>query len=299
MKVLITGSNGFLGQALLEMLSAQRDIEIIACSKGPDRFTGQTFYTYAELDLECRQSIERLLNACSPDVIINAAALSNADYCESNPMQCRLVNVEALGPMIRYAERYHAHLIQLSTDFVFDGLAGPYVETDEPSPLSVYGLSKRDAELLLMASSCKWSVIRTCLVYGVPRAPARSNILLWALRSLRAGKVIQVVDDQVRSPTFVDDLAAACLLIARKAAEGVFHVSGAETCSVYDFVLALARFWHLNESLILPVSSPIPAELAVRPARTGFMIDKAVSQLGFAPLQLEAAFARIASQMQL
>jgi len=286
-KILVTGSNGLLGQKLTPLILNSPGFELLATSKGPNRNSIIKGYRYAELDITDENQIEELVAGFRPDVIINTAAITNVDTCHTQRDLCRRINTEAVETLVRICEGHDIHLIHLSTDFVFDGKAGPYTEDAEPAPLSFYGQSKADAENSILSSSCRWTIIRTVLVYGAVRNMSRSNILLWVKSSLEKGDAINVVNDQWRTPTLVEDLAAGCLLAAEKEATGIFHVSGREMMSILEIAERVADFWKLNKNLIRPISSASLNQDAVRPLRTGFIVSKAIKELGYQPHSFE------------
>lgn len=286
-RILVTGSNGLLGQKITANILSTRRAELLATSRGDNRYPIKEGYAYASMDISDRQEMERVISSFSPDVIINTAAVTSVDIAENDRELCRQLNVEAVSHLIDICTAHHIHLIHLSTDFVFDGGSGPYSEEDEPKPLSYYGLSKYEAERLLKASHCSWTVIRTILVYGILDDMSRSNIILWAKSALETGSPISVVYDQWRMPTLAEDLAEACLLAAEKGATGVFHVSGKDMMSILELVEKVADFWHLDKSLINPVSSDSLKQGELRPRKTGFVLDKAIRELGYKPHSFE------------
>lgn len=184
-KILVTGSNGLLGQKITERVLQARDVDLIATSKGPNRYPVKEGYSYMEMDITDEAQVRAVVGACRPDVIINTAAMTNVDSCESDKDLCRRLNVDAVRYLIKVCEEQDIHLIQLSTDFVFDGEEGPYTEDAEPNPLSYYGWSKLEAERLLQASSCRWAILRTIIVYGIVDDMSRTNIVLWAKTALK------------------------------------------------------------------------------------------------------------------
>ena len=297
-KILVTGSNGLLGQKITDTILNGHSLTLIATSRGPNRHPVQQGYTYVDLDILDPQQLRVVIDAYRPDAIINTAATTNVDACEHDPEGCRKLNVDAVANLISLSEAYGIHLIHLSTDFIFDGVNGPYTEDDEPNPLSRYGRSKLDAEELIRQSSCKWAILRTILVYGVVNDMSRSNIVLWAKGALESGKPIQVVNDQWRTPTLAEDLAEACLLTAEKAAEGVFHISGKDLLSIHELVASVADFWGLDKSLIREVSSATLSQAAPRPARTGFILDKARRVLGYEPHSFNEGLAIVDQQLR-
>jgi dTDP-4-dehydrorhamnose reductase len=283
MKVLITGSNGLLGQHLIPLFVADPQYEVIAAGRGVNRLPEQQGYTYESVNLRNTVSVQQLLEKHRPDVIIHAAAMTQVDDCERNKDACWDTNVAATRYLIQSAEKYNAFFLFLSTDFIFDGLEGPYREEDAPNPLSYYGASKVAAERMIRNSKLSWAIVRTVLVYGTAIDMQRSNIITWVKNNLQQGKKIKVVDDQWRTPTLVQDLAEGCKLVADKQRTGIFHISGKEMLTPYDMAVQTAQFFKLDLRLIEKVNAKSFVQPAKRPAKTGFVIDKAVQELGYQP----------------
>jgi len=297
-KILVTGSNGLLGQKITNLALADKTIELIATSRGENRHPIKDGYRYVDLDILDNQQLHDTITELRPDVLINTAAMTNVDACEHDPEGCRKLNVEAVASLVELCETYGIHLVHLSTDFIFDGKAGPYAEDAAPNPLSLYGQSKWDAEKIIQQSTCKWAILRTILVYGVVADMSRSNIVLWAKGALEKGQPLNVVNDQWRMPTLAEDLAQACLLAAKQKAEGIFHISGEDFFAIDELVAAVADFWGLDKSLIREVSSSTLSQAAPRPARTGFILDKARSVLGYTPHSFREGLALVDQQLQ-
>lgn len=286
-KILVTGSNGLLGQKLTD--AARKDLELayIASSRGDNRYATDEGYMYISLDITDHHQVTSMIKTLQPDVIINTAAMANVDACEKDPEGSYTLNVAAVANLISICEAYPIHLIHLSTDFVFDGEDGPYKEEDKPKPLSTYGRHKVEAEKLLQQSTCHWSVVRTILVYGIVQDMSRSNIVLWAKNALENRQEISVVNDQWRMPTLAEDLAIACITIAKKGEKGIFHIAGKDLLSIDEMVEAVAAYYHLDDSFISKISSADLKQDALRPKRTGFVLDKAYKTLNYAPHSFE------------
>ena len=293
-KILITGSNGLLGQKLVYALIKRKDVQVIATSLGANRLLKQEGYIYESLDITNRSEVETVIKKYQPDVIINTAAMTNVDACETKREECWALNVTAVqnfvdalqnpSPSERGRGEAKTLFIHLSTDFIFDGKKGSeYVETDKPDPQSYYARSKYESEKVLEKSMIKWAIARTIIVYGIVDNMSRSNIVLWAKDALTKGQKINVVDDQFRAPTLAEDLADGCILIADKNATGIFHLSGKETMSILELVYKVADYWHLDKTLITPSKSNTLNQPAKRPPRTGFDISKAKRELGYEP----------------
>ncbi len=284
--VLVTGSNGLLGQKLIAELLVRPGLRVVATSKSSDRINYLTGYEFDLLDITNKTELHYILSKWQPHVIINTAALTQPDYCHDHADECWDVNAKAVGLLAETAESLNAHLIHLSTDFVFDGLNGPYTEQALPNPLSIYGRSKLEGELQLQKFTCSNAVVRTILVYGVLPSLSRSNIILWVKNSLEAGMPIRVINDQYRMPTLVEDLAWACAEIALGNKTGTWHISGDEMYSILDIAMATAAFFKLDQSLITPVSTFDLKEKVKRPAATGFNLYKAKTELQYQPRTL-------------
>ena len=232
-----------------------------------------------------------------PDAIIHTAAMTNVDTSETNKDACYQLNVAATQNLVSLCEEHHIHFIHLSTDFIFDGGDGPYVETDVPNPLSYYGETKLLAELAVQSSKAKWAILRTVLVYGITADISRSNIVLWAKGALERKQPINVVNDQWRTPTLAEDLAEACVLAVENDAQGIYHIAGKDYMSIADLVRKVADYWSLDHSLILEISSAGLNEKAKRPAKTGFVLGKAIEDLKYNPHSFEEGLKIVDEQM--
>lgn len=299
-KILITGANGLLGQKLVDQLVQQGNFEVIASGRGPCRLSGSGF-TYQTLDIENEQEVEESLAGLRPEVIIHGAAMTHVDECEKHQEACYRANVLATKYLIAAAEKIQSHFIFVSTDFIFSGLDGnnPYTEDALAAPVNYYGQSKLEGEELLKCSTLKWAIARTVLVYGLANDLSRSNIILWVKSSLESGKQIQVVDDQVRTPTLAEDLAAGCILMAEQGATGIFNISGSELLTPYDMALQTADYFGLNKELIIRTDSTRFTQPARRPMKTGFVIQKAIDQLGYRPKTFREGIRLLATQLSL
>ena len=296
-KIIVTGSNGLLGQKLVDQLAGNKQFELIATSRGKNRISKISGFTYEPMDITSQEDVMRVFDAYKPDVLINTAAMTNVDACEDDREGCWLLNVTAVKNLIVAAEKHNSHFIQLSTDFIFDGENGPYKETDKANPLSYYGESKLAAEKLLQVASCRWAIARTIIVYGIFEDMSRSNIVLWAKSALEKRQKLTIVNDQFRSPTLAEDLAKGCILIAEKEAEGIYHLSGKDTMSIVELVRRVAKYYKLDESFIEEISSASLNQAAKRPPRTGFVIEKAVAELGYNPVSFEEGIRFLETQL--
>jgi dTDP-4-dehydrorhamnose reductase len=282
MKILVTGTNGLLGQKLVTLLQQQENVQLIATARSASvqQIRRGTFQL---LDVTNKATVDSVIASTNPDVIIHTAALTQVDDCETKRDDCTLNNVTAVEHLVEACQKNNIHLVHVSTDFIFDGSTGPLDEQAEPNPVNFYGESKLAAERIIQKSNLSWSILRTVLVYGVSQDLSRSNIVLWVKKSLEDGKKISVVNDQWRTPTLAEDLAMGCYLAAIKKANGIFNISGKDFMTPYDIATQTAAFFKLNASLITATDSTQFKQPARRPLKTGFIIDKAKKELGYEP----------------
>jgi dTDP-4-dehydrorhamnose reductase len=296
--ILITGANGLLGQKLVELLVQESTVDLIATAKGKNRLPNSAGYRYVSLDITNSGEVNTVFDTYQPHVVIHTAAMTNVDTCETDQTGCELLNVTAVAYLIEACQKHDTFLCHLSTDFIFDGANGPYTEEAIPNPISVYGASKLRAEKLLEASSIRWAIARTVLVFGIVSDMSRTNIILWVKKSLEEGKQINVVTDQFRTPTLAEDLAMGCWLIAQKEAQGIFNISGSDFLTPYEMAIKTAKFYGLPVELIQQADSSTFSQPAKRPPRTGFILDKARRELGYQPRTFDDGIALMAKQIQ-
>jgi dTDP-4-dehydrorhamnose reductase len=282
-KVVITGSNGLLGQNLIALLLNEKEsYKVFGFSRGGNR-SGRAGFEHHDIDITNENGVKEALLKIQPDFIINTAAMTNVDACENDRVGCYALNVNAVQNLAAVCLEINAHLIHISTDFIFDGEKGNYTEEDTPNPLSYYGETKLLSEQLLQKSTINFTILRTILVYGLVNDMSRSNIVLWVKESLEQQKEITIVDDQYRAPTYVEDLAMACKLSIDKKAQGIFNISSSQLLSIYEIAQEVAIAFHLDTTLIKPISTVTLNQTAPRPEKTGFDLSKTNTVLDFYP----------------
>lgn len=296
-KILVTGSNGLLGQKLVYKLKDRSDVELIATARGENRLLDQSGYRFTSLDIGDKANVDSVIDGVKPDHIIHTAAMTQVDDCELDHAACDRANVDAVQYIVDAAERNNCHLVHISTDFIFNGKEGPYDEEGVADPLSYYGNAKWKGEQIVQSSNLNWAILRTVLVYGIVDNMSRSNIVLWAKGALEKGDPINVVDDQFRSPTLAEDLADGCILTVEKNATGIYNISGKDQFSIIDLVKEVADYYGLDKSLINPVSSETLNQPAKRPPITGFILDKARKELGYDPHSFQEGIALMEKQL--
>ena len=288
MRILITGSNGLLGQKLVDYCQ-KNNIEFLATSFGPNRNSKCRGENYRPLDITNSAEVNDVLNYYQPTHIINTAALTNVDKCEDDTRKCRQINVKGLENLLCYAQQHKCHIQQISTDFIFDGEKGDYSEDDKPNPLSEYGRSKWEAEQKLFNSEySNFSIIRTSVVYGAGENLSKSNIVLWAIEELKKGNILKIVNDQYRAPTFAQDLAVGCMQIIEKKKTGVFNLTGPTVFSMFDFVVEIAECLGQSKNLVKPISTDMLNQKAPRPKKSGLDLTKSKKELNYAPSNIKS-----------
>lgn len=291
MRVLITGANGFLGYSLSALL-LQKGITVIATGNGPCRlpFEGEPLFSYLPMDITVPGDLHQQINKAAADIIVHAAAMSKPDECEFNREKAFAVNVKATADLLEAAALQKAYFLFLSTDFIFDGVSGMYREEDEPGPVNYYGQTKLQAELMTRQYPFDYSIARTVLVYG-NNLSGRKNILGMVKEKLEKGEVFKVVDDQLRTPTFIEDLSLGIWKMIEQRAKGIFHIAGEEQMTPYEMAERTAKFLGHDVNLLQRVNAATFTEPAKRPLKTGFIITKAKKELGYQPVPFEKGLA--------
>lgn len=281
-RILVTGSNGLLGQTLLKQLLDTR-CNVIAISKGENRFSIKKGYYYFAVDITNTNLLLQTIKTVKPHYIINTAVLSDLDFCEENQELCNAVNVESVKSLVSISKELNAHLIQISTDNVFDGKKEIYKETDKPNPINFFGKSKQLAEQFIIESNIDYTIIRTALVYGKVSKMNKSSLIVWLKETLEDQDKVNAENDQYKMPTYVESLARTCLLVMQGEAKGIYNVSSNELLSIYQIAQQVAEVFNLDTSLITPVSKNALNKKAKQPSKITFDLSKAINDLGIKP----------------
>jgi len=292
-KLLITGVNGLLGQKLLDQ--AQSKYHVVGVDLHEQAFNKKAKFQYVRLDLTKRRAVRDLILDHYPDCIINAAAMTDVDGCEKQKEKCWNSNVMAVENLIYGARKTGSKIVQLSTDYIFDGKSGPYDESAVPSPQGYYGKSKLASENLLVASQLDHAIVRTMVLYG-DGINVRPNFVTWLLDKLRNKQPVTIVTDQIGNPTLADELAAAILALVERKKWDVYHISGSEAMDRFSFAKKVAEVFKLDQSLITPITTAELKQAAPRPLQSGFIIDKARSELGIEMSNVEEGLKKFKRQ---
>ncbi len=283
-RILIFGSNGMLGQRLTTFYKSKKDVELLASSAEETSFFPEV--DYRKVNIVDKNQVKKIIYDFYPDFIINAAAFTNVDACETQRELAWKINVVGVSNIANYAWTCDAHLIHISSDYVFDGENGPYTEKDKVNPISYYGRTKLASENVIIGSGVKNTIIRPNVLYG-PAKYGRPDFVKWVVNSLKNNKPIRIVTDQFNNPTYLDDLVSAIASIIEFKREGVYHIGGSELLSRYDFTIRIADYFKLNKDLITPITTPDLNQPARRPLKSGLITLKAETEFGYSPRNIE------------
>ena len=287
-RVCVIGANGFIGRRMLNTLAQMSAYEVVGTSLHPDCAPQGGNYSFVISDFTDEKAIRRLFEEVKPEVVINTAALSVVDYAEVHREEADAVNVEAVVRLAKACDEWGCRFIHLSTDFVFKGDRQTlYTEEDVPDPVNYYGVTKLESESAVTDYCRNYAVVRVEVVYGIPLPGQHGNIVTLVVNRLRNHEPIKVVNDQWRTPTYVDDVVQGILKLMDYPGNGIFHICGEECLSIADFAFRVADVLGLDRSLIHSVSTEEMREKTPRPRFSGLSIEKAKRELGYRPCTLE------------
>jgi len=286
MKVVVTGANGLIGSRLCALLDKQGHA-VIGLSRGPSRIA----QPYVSVDLTDAGAVKRAFEELEPEAVINPASMTDVDGCERDPAGAFAANCSSVATLALETKRLGAHLVHVSTDYVFDGETGGYSETDRPNPRGVYPITKHMGEQAVRALAGSWAIARVSVVYGWPQA-ARSNFGAWLVGALGAAQPVKLFTDQYVSPTLALNAAEMIAELAERGLTGLWHTAGATTVNRLEFAHALCSRFGFRSDTIIP-SLLADLELATaRPKNSGLNVAKAMAELNAKPMALEDALDR-------
>ena len=265
-RALVVGASGQVGGALLIALRARGH-------EATGTYAGHAVKDAWPLDLRNGDAVEHAVTFVKPDWIFCPAGLSHVDYCESHVEEAMAINRDGPLHLARMGQRFGARFVYYSTDYVFDGVGGPYAEGDAPRPLNVYGRSKHEAERAILDAIPRALVVRTSVIYGPEQQ--EKNFVYQIIRACREGKPFRPVTDQRASPTYNPDLAAASVELCEQGATGIYHVAGADTLDRWAFARLIVDAFELDGSRLTPGKTAELNQPAARPLNGGLRVDKA------------------------
>lgn len=286
-RILIVGSNGRLGQSLVKKIMVREKTELLCSSIENESLIKGV--EYSKTDITIKDQVKKLVLDFVPDYIINAAAFTNVDKCETERELAWKINVSGVENLAHYSRLVDAHLTHVSTDYVFDGNDGPYSESDSTNPISYYGRTKLASENALKISGSKFAIVRTNVLFG-PSEFGEPDFVNWVVDSLKSKKKIRIVTDQINNPTFIPDLADGILKIIDLDRDGVYHLGGREFLNRFEFTEKIADHFRLDSSLIEKIITQELNQPAARPLKSGLITLKAETELNYKPRSLKEAF---------
>jgi len=295
-RILLVGSNGLLGQKVAELIVRGSATTLTLASLEDQPVRPLLSAEYTKVNITSKKEVKQLVSSCTPEVIVNCAAMTNVDACENERELAWKVNVEGLENMIEAARRTNAKIVHVSSDYIFDGRAGPYTEEDRPDPLSYYGKTKLAGENALRASGLDFFIARTMVLYGFA-AGVKPNFALWLVNNLERRQTVRVVDDQFGNPTLADDLAFGIVRAIELERSGIYNIAGRDILSRYEFAVRLARVFELDPSLITPIKTSQLRQPAPRPLKSGLVTLKAEVELGVRPCTVEQGLTILKNQL--
>lgn len=297
-KILVTGSNGLLGQNLTKILLRESDYNFVNTSVEEssyfdlygflDKFLlpdgTEKRLTYEILDITNKDKVKKLIQKYTPEFIVNCAAFTNVDACETEKELCWKLNVDAVKNLIIASRICNAKIIHISTDYIFDGKNGPYSETETPNPISFYGRSKLASENALKASGVDFVILRTIVLYGYGNN-VKPNFALWLVNELSESRPIKIVKDQIGNTTHAEDLAYGILKViekteGKKNIQQIYNIAGKDILSRLDFAYQVCDIFGFDRELITPILTSELNQPAPRPLKSGLITLKAETELG-------------------
>jgi dTDP-4-dehydrorhamnose reductase len=277
-RLLITGASGLLGSKLQKIAEGKFNLILLHNTRplSPNSL---------ELDITNQKEVAKLFNDLRPEIVIHTASETNVDKCELQKEHAWKTNVEGTCNIARACKEIDAKLAYISTDYVFDGEKGNYKEEDKPNPISYYGITKLEGENQVIQNCNDHVILRTSVIYGWHQW--KQNFATWVINQLRQNKEITVVDDHYNTPTLADNLAEMTIETLQSDLHGLYHASGIEKISRYDFAIQIAGTFRLNLNLVKPIKmSQLTAWVAKRPRNSSLNMDKIQKHLKTKPLNI-------------
>jgi len=300
MKVLVVGGGGQLGTKIVEQAKDRFEVYATYLTRKPLLNESKIL----QIDKTNREGIVTLFQKLKPEVMIDTAALHNVDYCETHKDEAWTVNVEGTRNVADACKRHNAKIIFISTDYIFDGVKGNYLEDDAANPINYYGVTKLEAEKLIAQTCSNYAIARPSVIYSyVPSTQRESssgkplNFAMWLTQKLRNKESVKIVTDQYSSPTLADNLAQALLKLGESEKTGIYHTAGGTRLSRYEFALKIARKLNLDEALVAPIATHQLKQIAKRPLDSSLNVEKAQKDLKLKMLTIDEALDQLADQI--
>lgn len=284
MKIMVIGASGMVGGYIYKQLKAKSH-QILGT------FNQFTSPDLVNLDFTNKPEVEKIFASFRPQIVMLPAAYADVEGCEKNPQLCNQINITGVRNIVDACKKYNSVLVYFSTDYVFDGLDGPYKEDDQTNPINVYGQAKLEMEEYIKANLPKYLIVRTANVFGWEQIP--KNFVLKLINNLKKGNTANIMDDQYGSPTYAGNLSEAIIYLVEKSVHGLYHISGSQVMNRFEFARLVAEVFNLNKNLIKPIKTSQINQVAKRPMKSGLIIDKVQKILPFKLLDSKEGLTRM------
>jgi dTDP-4-dehydrorhamnose reductase len=289
-RLFVTGASGLLGSKIVGL--AREDYEVI-----PLHNTNSLHPNSLKLDITNQNQVFNLFNKLKPDAAIHTASETNVDKCEIEKEHTWKVNAEGTRNIAIACGKINTRLVYISTDYVFNGEKGNYTEEDKPLPINYYGLTKFEGEKQVIKQCENYAILRTSVLYGWHSW--KQNFATWIIDKLKQQQEITVVEDHYNTPTLADNIAEMIVEVAKKDLRGLYHASGRERISRYEFAKQIAKSFNLSSELIKPVKmSQFTAWIAKRPKDSSLNTGKIQKQLKTKPLNITEGLNKMKEEME-
>ena len=296
-KILITGAEGQLGKAL--QISLSDKFEILSTTRKPSKVAINNRNIF-KLDITDNEDVSKYITSFDPDIIINCAAYTDVDNNEENKDLAHKVNVQGLNNLIQSSGK-DTYIVQISSDYVFDGTDGPYDEDDHTFPVNYYGKTKLEAENILRGTRRKWVIIRPNVLYSDDLF-CKGNFFAWVYKSLLKGQNISVITDQISNPTPIYQLVTSIFQSILLTYEGILHIGSDDCVSRYEFATKIAKVFSFDTSFISPIDTKlffknVKSYIAERPMHSGLKVNKIERELNISTYPLEYSLKQLKASM--
>lgn len=278
-KILITGASSKTGEALYDIITKETDYKVFLVSSQAEILKLEPNAVAFECSAIDHQKLRGICIEVEPDYIVNCAALTDVDYCEENKKLAQELNVKAVENLTSVAKILNSGLIQISTDYIFDGLKGPYLEDAKPNPINYYGKTKLAAENIVLQSQLNFAILRTSVLYGKSNYD-KINFVDKVIDNAERELPLNAIDSLYGNPTLTIDLALTILKIIEKNKSGIYNAAGSDYLNRFEFAESIFDIFKLDKSFLKKIKASELKLKAKRPAKAGLINLKASTDLG-------------------
>jgi len=277
-KILILGANGKVGEALTTYLLRETNSNLVLLSRVKlVNVLNSKVYLVKEYD---KKELKEIIYNEKPDVIVNCAAMTNVDGCETDREQAMSLNAALPETLAKISKVLGSHLITYSTDYIFDGRVGPYLEDDVPSPINYYGKSKLAGENAVKSTISNFTILRTNVVYGISNY-GKGDFIGWAINLLNSNSSLEIITGQYCNPTLADDIAHATWKVIERKMYGTYNIAGKDYLNRYEIAIKICDVFEFNSKLVKAIPPASLKQKALRPEKGGLIQSKFEAETGF------------------